>query len=148
MLPGNEVKSDYKPEDTNTLAETQHNSPDLQPPRVRTNGGVGNDYYAMLEDDDDGPPSSFKSPKLGGQVSKKVSETATSLGLKRSIFRLKSHRDGSKEVLLDEALHDDDDECLDNGDVAMRVDSYVDYQALVASHKRRQRRIFRKFSHS
>lgn len=149
MLPGKGTRSDSKPEDINKLAKSEHTSADLQaPPRVRTNGGVGNTYYAMLEDDENEPENTPKSQKLGIQVSKKVSEAASTLGSMKSIFRLKSYPEGSMDVPLDEALLDDDDECLHNDDVAMRVDSYVDYRALAASHQRRQRRLFRKSSHS
>lgn len=148
MPSGKGTKSDSNTTNKDTLAKAQHNSADLEPPpRVRTNGGVGNDYYAMLEEDDDGPQNTSKSPNPGVQAGKKVSRTGSSRVLK-SLFGLKSSPQASVEVPWDEALLDNSDDCLHNDDVAMRVDSYVDYQALAASHQQRQGRFLRKFSRS
>lgn len=118
------------------------------PPRVRTNGGIGNDYYAMLEDDEEEPQNTSKPVASQVQVPKKKSGQPASLGPLKSLFRPKSAAEGRADAKPDEALLDKDGESLPNDEVAMRFDSYIDYQALTSSHSRRERRFLRKFSHS
>lgn len=133
------------------LSQLPYSSTSGAPLRIRSNGGIGNDYYTTPEDDDyTQPQTTSHTFDLSTQLSKRESEPASASHGLRSFLRLKAT---SRAVEVEEEVGSseaDEGEYVHNQSVAMRSDSYINFRALhvVKLPAKREGRLLRKFSSS